>query len=55
MNEESKNCGLDSADQGVPTCSTGPFGRLTWTLRELASLFRGSDPHSDEGSMKNAR
>ena len=26
------------SQDGVPTCSTGPLGRLTWTLRELAEM-----------------
>jgi len=25
---------------GVPDCSTGPFGRLAWSLGELAGLLR---------------
>ena len=26
-------------EEGVPTCSTGPLGRLGWTIRELADLL----------------
>ncbi len=27
-------------DAAVPTCATGPFGRLAWVVRELADLLR---------------
>ncbi len=32
--------GACDASGEVPTCSTGPIDRLTWTLRELADLVR---------------
>lgn len=25
----------------VPTCGSGPFGRIIWTLRELWNLMHG--------------
>ncbi|MGH9087849.1 MAG: hypothetical protein ACRDYZ_07020 [Acidimicrobiales bacterium] len=30
----------DAHDRALPTCGTGPLGRLGWTLRELADVFR---------------
>ncbi len=29
-----------ASDQEIPSCSTGPLGRFTWTLRELRSLIQ---------------
>lgn len=28
-----------SVDKDIPSCGTGPLGRLTWTIRELLSLI----------------
>ena len=30
-------CRIDS--EGTPTCATGPLGRFTWTLRQLAEML----------------
>lgn len=30
----------DEKEEGTPSCSTGPLGRLAWTLGELASLVQ---------------
>lgn len=41
----------------VPDCSTGPFGRLSWTLRELAGIvrsLRGRAQPRDTGSERGA-
>ena len=27
-------------DKDIPSCDSGPFGRITWTLREVRSLFQ---------------
>jgi hypothetical protein len=27
-------------DEPVPDCATGPFGRLSWTFREILGMFR---------------
>ncbi len=30
------------ANEGaLPTCSTGPFGRAAWVLKEIIEIFRG--------------
>ena len=28
------------SSDGLPTCSTGPAGRLSWTLREIINIVR---------------
>jgi|BarGraNGADG00212_1021973.scaffolds.fasta_scaffold09990_3 hypothetical protein len=55
MTEDGPTCGVNAPGDDQPTCSTGPFGRLTWTLRELASLIGRSDPETDGRGSGDAR
>lgn len=39
-----------SIDKDMPSCDTGPFGRLSWTVKELWSLFHKTEnenPHEN--------
>lgn len=40
MTDDGLHCEPVASDGAVPTCSTSPLGRFTWTLRELTSLFK---------------
>lgn len=40
MPQKDRDCDIDQVS-GLPTCSTGPFARMTWTIRELLSMVRG--------------
>ncbi len=53
MTKRAPKCDNGMLD-GEPTCSTGPFGRFAWTVRELVSILR-REPKSVEKASNSAR
>jgi hypothetical protein len=45
----------DRANDGVPTCATGPVGRIRWAAGELADIARGWRARRDADRMVRAQ
>lgn len=54
MNKDDSDFGPDESGIGVPMCSTGPLGRLMWTVKELVGIVRRVDC-KDGGEPRHPR